>query len=88
MLNIKPKAKAKEFEMTETNWDNPGWPNWGDACRPVEVEIDGKIHKGYLDVDGVFDGEDEIPIFSVVGENDQTIHFDFDGKWRFTDGGE
>lgn len=65
--------------------DYDDFPDWGDSGRQVEILLkDGSIVAGDLEASDVwFDGENEVPIFSVR-HNGQSIPFVGHEKWRFT----
>jgi len=72
--------------MKNDEWDNPYWLGWGDIGRRVEVEVDGVVVFGELvSNDSYYDEEDEeIPLFTVVLDDDREVEFNSLGKWRFT----
>ncbi len=58
------------------------YPDWEDNGKAVVVELqDGLKVRGKLDLhDFFFDGENEIPLFNVIGTNGELykvwVHFD------------
>jgi len=67
-------------------WITTDWPDWKDAGRRVEVELeDGLTVQGELFVGDFFpDGEgDEVPVFSVCDDAGQEYSFAANKCWRF-----
>lgn len=67
-------------------WMTTDWPDWKDAGRRVEVELeDGRTVQGELFVGDFFpDGEgDEVPVFSVRDDAGQEYSFAANKRWRF-----
>jgi hypothetical protein len=68
-----------------TEWTTTDWPDWKDAGRRVEVELeDGSTVQGDLLVADFFpDGEgDEVPMFEVAGDGGGHS-FAANKRWRF-----
>lgn len=59
--------------------DDP--PDWKDAPARVELKRhDGSVVSGFLDVDAWFNGQDEVPVFSLTLDDGQGALIDeFEG---------
>lgn len=62
-----------------------GWPAWRDDGKRVRLLLDdGKEALGTLRADdSFFDGEDEVPVFSVHTDDGQELSFAGAKNWRF-----
>lgn len=70
--------------MNTYNWSSD-WPDWADAGRRVAVmDENGGITEGILEVaDQFFDGESEVPIFSVKLDDSTSLDFASANAWCF-----
>jgi hypothetical protein len=61
------------------------WPTWKDAGKRVEVSLSGNVTiRGDLVVtDFFFDGQEEIPIFDVEGDDGVLHNFAGNICWKF-----
>lgn len=67
----------------DTAWSDE-FPDWRDTNEQVEVEMhDGRTVVGTLVASDVwFDGEDEVPIFSIKLDNGTEVGFADMKRWR------
>ena len=69
------------------NWQNLStdrWPDWKDTGKPVRLLMpDGREVEGILEADEFFDGEDEMPIFSVNRPDGSIVSFADCEKFTF-----
>lgn len=65
-------------------WTETEWPDWQDTGKRVEIQFaDGRLACGRLEAEEFFTGEDEVPVFTLRGD-DGTLHSFVDHKrWRF-----
>lgn len=63
---------------------NNDWPDWCDAGKMVEINVDGILTQGKLEIDdfGIMDG-DEYPIFTVLDDNGIEHSFASQDDWHY-----
>lgn len=69
-----------------TEWTTTEWPDWTDAGRRVEVDLeDGRTVQGELFVADFFpdDQGDEVPMFQVRSDDGKAHEFAANKRWRF-----
>jgi len=72
-------------ERDDDKWDNLVWVSWNDSGRSIEVELNGSVCKGTLEIADTeyIDGGEEVPLFEVLLTDGRRVPFNRAGRWRF-----